>query len=229
MRLPFPSPDDTPSPEQSRRAAKALVQIIDKALEALESPFKLQSGNDDAFLEIDRLAYEYFCISDDDIILIDDAVEKLIPAAQPSQGSFPEIWKPADRADREAYASTLVRSLEDWFDDDCTVQVALEAQNPDLAIIRLTLGESRKRGAYIEEQDRSVGEVLSRLFKHIHQPLTGNFQLMPDFRLFVGNCLYVVKPAQKRFWLRSTALADADAIAYDLQDAVGFRERRGHA
>lgn len=229
MRLPFPSPEDMPIPDQSRRAAKALVQSIDKAMETTDRPFELQSGDDGVFMEIDRLAYEYFCFSDDEITLIDDAVENVIPAAQPSQGSFPDIWKPADHSDREAYASTLVHSLQDWFDDDCAVQIRLEARNADLAIMRLTLEEPGKRIAYTEESDYSVSETLSRLFEHIHQPLSGNFQLMPDFRLFVGNHLYLVKPTQKRFWLRSTALADADAIALDLQDAVGFRERRSHA
>ena len=48
---------------------------------------------------------------------------------------------------------------------------------------------------------------------------------MPDFRIFIGNHLYLVKPTQKRFWLKSSALADADAIALDLHDAA-FRNDR---
>lgn len=229
MHLPFPSPGDTPSPEQSRRAARKLVQIIDKALAKVDKPFALQRKDGDLLDEIDRLTYEYFCLSDDEIILIDDGAQKLIPAAQPSQGSFPEIWKPAGRAEREAYASTLARSLKDWFDDECAIQVVLEAANADLAIMRLTLSDnSKSHGGYIEENDRSVRDALSDILKHIHEPLPGNFQLMPDFRLFVGKYLYVVKPIWKRFWLRSAALADADAIALDLQDTVELRKRQGH-
>jgi hypothetical protein len=34
---------------------------------------------------------------------------------------------------------------------------------------------------------------------------------------------------QRRFWLQSAALADADAIAMDLQDAVEIEKRRSHA
>ncbi len=51
---------------------------------------------------------------------------------------------------------------------------------------------------------------------------------MPDFRIFAGNHLYLVKPARRRFWLRSAALVDADAIALDLQDAAA-RNRRSPA
>jgi hypothetical protein len=62
--------------------------------------------------------------------------------------------------------------------------------------------------------------VLGRLSEHINQSLDGNFQVMPDLRVFVGESLFLIKPMQMRFWLRSTALADADAIALDLQQAT---------
>ena len=52
---------------------------------------------------------------------------------------------------------------------------------------------------------------------------------MPDLRVFVGNCLYLIKPMQTRFWLRSTALADADGIALDLQQAATAPQQRGAA
>ena len=115
--------------------------------------------------------------------------------------------------------------MAEWFDPDCTIGIRLEARNADLAILRLTLEDGRKRAEYAEEDNGFVGTVLARLSEHIHQPLPGNFQLMPDFRIFVANHLYLVKPARRRFWLRSTALADADAIALDLQDASS-RNRR---
>ena len=118
--------------------------------------------------------------------------------------------------------------MAEWFDPGSTIGVELKARNDDLAVLRLTLEDGRKKIGYTEEDDRSVGGVLANLFEHIHQPLPGNFQLIPDFRIFVGNDLYLVKPARRRFWLKSAALADADAIALDLQDAVA-RNRRSPA
>ena len=220
LRLPFPSPDDMPERRRSKSAENALVSLIDQMIESAGGPFSLQTSEKDVFRKLDRLAYQFFCLSDEEITLVDDTVEKIIPAVQPSQGSFPEIWKPSDHNDRQTYADTLVRSMTEWFDRNCAVGVRLEAHNYDLAVLCLTLEEGHRKTDYIEANDRSVGEALANLFKHIHRPLPGNFQLMPDFRIFIGNNLYLVKPAQKRFWLKSTALADADAIALDLQDAV---------
>jgi hypothetical protein len=229
LRLPFPSPEDMPEQERSQSAANALISLIDEAVNSLQRPFKLDADNDGLFDELDRLACEYFCLSDEEISLVEDTVKNIIPAVQPSQGSFPDIWKPAGRKDRQTYASTLVRSMADWFDRNCGVGIRLEARNDDLAVLCLTLEERHRKTDYVEDNDRSVGDVLADLFKHIHQPLPGNFQLMPDFRLFIGSKLFLVKPVQKRFWLRSAALADADAIALDLHDATGFGESRSRA
>ena len=205
-------------------AANALVSLVDERVKSVQGSFTLQSSYIDVFDEIDRLTYTYFCLSEDEITLVDDMVENIIPATQPGQGQFPDIWRPTDYQDRQSYATTLVRSMAQLFDRDSAIRIMLEARNNDLVVLRLSLEEERSTTSYVEENDRSVGDVLTDLFEHIHQPLPGNFQLMPDFRLFIGNSLYLVKPAQRRFWLRSAALADADAIALDLHDTARFRE-----
>ena len=76
---------------------------------------------------------------------------------------------------------------------------------------------------YAEDDDAPVGAALSRLGEHIYLPLPGNFQSMPDFRVFIDRDLFLVKPIGKRFWLRSAALADASAIALDLHEFTARR------
>ena len=228
LTLPFPSPDDMPQRERSESAANALVASIDRMIEAADGPFGLREDERTKLEKIDHLTYEFFCLSDEEVVLVDDTVERIIPSIQPRRSQFPDIWKPADRDDRQSYADALIGSMAAWLDPGCTIGVELQARNDDLAVLRLTVEDGRKKVGYTEKDDRSVGRVLAKLFEHIHQPLSGNFQLIPDFRIFVGNHLYLVKPARRRFWLKSAALADADAIALDLQDAVA-RNRRSPA
>lgn len=228
LTLPFPSPPDMSQRERSEAAENALVALIDRMIASADGPFELREDERTILQKVDRLTYEFFCLSDEEVILVDDTVERIIPSIQPRRSRPPDIWKPADREDRQSYADALVRCMVEWFEPDCAVGIRLEARNDDLAVLRLTLEERRKKAGYSEENNGSVGAVLARLSKHVHQPLPGNFQLMPDFRIFVDNHLYLVKPARRRFWLRSAALADADAIALDLQDAVA-RNRRGPA
>lgn len=217
LHLPFPSPKDLPEPEQAKAAAKELVAIVDNAMKAARKPLALD--NDSATLSmIDRLAYEYFCLSDEEIMLIEDTVEKIIPAVQPNEGSYPDLWKTPTEEDRRAYATTLITSVSNWLRHDTNVSARLEASSADLGIMCLSLDGAS--AIYTEARESSLADVLSHISEHIHQPLDGNFQLLPNLRVFIGKKLYLIKPMQLRFWLRSTALADADAIAMDLQDAV---------
>ncbi len=228
LHLPFPSASDMPDPERAADAARKLIGIMDRAIRAAKKPFTLDSGDDAVLAEIDALAYQYFCLSEDEIILIEDAVQQVIPAVQPHEGSYPDIWKAPTKSERRDYAKTLARSISDWLRNESRADARLEASNADLGILRLALNGAGAPPGYAEETGTSISDVLSRIAKHIQQPLDGNFQLMPDLRVFVGKDLYLIKPMQRRFWLKSTALADADAIAMDLQDAVelgGLRSR----
>ena len=229
MRLPFPQPADLPEPERARKAGKSLVSIVDKALASSRDGFSLQGDTSGVLKKVDEHAYDYFCLSPDEITLIEDAVRFILPAVQPHRGSFPEIWKTTTENERSEYAHALVRALGNWFSSDQVVNVSLDAHNNDLAILRLTLCPRNKEASYAERGDPAVRDLLAQLFSNIHQPLPGNFQLMPDFRIFRGNDLYLVKPMQKRFWLRSSALADAHNVALDLQDYTGSPKKQGFA
>lgn len=228
MRLPFPEPSDMPEPHRALKAEKALVATIDRAM-ALADEFVLQGDASNVLPKLDQMAYEYFCLSADEVALIEDEVSYIFPAVQPHQGSFPAIWKPVQESERQVYAETLVGALSAWFGSDNSINVRLEACNADLAVLRLTLGNQNVGSAYMERQQAAVREVLGRLFENVHERIPGNFQLMPDFRLFDGDDLYLIKPMQKRFWLRSSALADAGAIALDLQDYASARKIQGSA
>ncbi len=221
LRLPFPSPDDLPEPPRAHAAAEALVTVIEEQGRQAHETLAPPPDECGVLDEIDRLTYEFFCLSETERILVEDTVEHTIPAAQPNRGSRPEIWNASAPSDRRAYARTLVDNLVDWLDDDCAIHTRLVARNDDLAVLRLTLQDGHSAFDYAEDDDATVGAALSRLARNIEQPLPGNFQSTPDFRVFLDRDLFLVKPAAKRFWLRSAAMADAHAIALDLQGFVG--------
>ena len=216
LLLPFPGPDDTPDPERSRLAARALVAIIEKQLRTVDRSAGPQVAEHDAFRTIDDLAYDFFCLSEDERTLVDDTVEHVIPAVQPTRAGLPELWRPSAASDRRAYARTLATSLAHWFDADCTIGTRLVARNDDLAVLQLSLRDAPSGFDYDEDDDTTVAAALSHLAGQVHQPLPGNFQSIPNFRVFMDRNLFLVKPTGKRFWLRSAALADANAIALDL-------------
>jgi len=226
IHLPFPAVDDLPEPKRAQLAAAKLIAIIDREARKSSTPFVMDDGEDTLLSEIDKWAYEYFCLSEDEIILIEDMIDCIIPAVQPHQGSFPELWKAPTQAERRQYAASLIAGVVDWLQPGTQLHASLEASNADLGVLRLSLNGGVKPKAYTEENNVLVSDALSKIMQHIHQPIAGNFQLMPDLRLFINKDLYLVKPMQRRFWLRSAALADADGIAQDLQQAIEIDSRK---
>lgn len=229
VQLPFPAASDLEEPERAQAAATKLVAIIDREAGKASAPFTMDAGDDTLLSEIDKWAYEYFCLSQDEIILIEDMIDSILPAVQPHQGSFPELWKRPTETERHQYATSLIGSIGDWLQSGTRVHATLEASNADLGVLRLSLNGDARSKNYAEESSILVSDALARIMQHIQQPIAGNFQLMPDLRLFIDKDLYLVKPMQRRFWLRSTALADADAIAGDLQQAIEIDARRTSA
>jgi hypothetical protein len=229
LNLPFPAIKDLPEPDKAADAAKQLIAIIDREIQNSNGPFALEQDNDAVLSEIDNLAHQYFCLSKDETILIEDTIERIVPAVQPHQGNYPELWKSPTEAERRNYATTLLTHVDTWLQSGTPVYAALETMNADLGVLRLSFDGSKSTTRYIEENGHELQDVLSRISQHISQPLDGNFQLLPDLRVFIGKNLYLVKPMQRRFWLRSTALADADAIATDLQKAIDLDRSRSRA
>ena len=223
LRLPFPKPEDLPDERSATDAADQLIAIIDVFRKEARSRGILASDPLDLLRRIDELAYRYFGLAADEVALIEDTVDWIIPALHPHEGGFPDLWLPPDRSERESYADTLARSLGPWFQRNAGIDRRLLARSADLAVLQLRLGGGE---TYSEDRNGKIGTVLEKLSNHIRQPLDGNFQLMPDFRVFVGDSLFLVKPMQRRFWLRAAALADADGIALDLQQAVTSKQRR---
>lgn len=221
LRLPFPDPNELQQTGRSETAGRELVSLIDEAKSGSGTAgYTLQSERTGLLSDLDRLCYKYFGLGDEEVALVEDAVENVIPWVQPGRGSMSDLWSPATRSDREAYARTLVEAIAQWLDDESDISVVLEARNEDLAMLRMRLVEPGQHDAYRERGDYGLGEALGRLEGQVDVRLPGNFQLVPDFRLFLGRSLYLVKPLQRRFWLKSAALADADAVAMDLHDAV---------
>ncbi len=220
LRLPFPASRYFRHDNRSSDAASALVSLIDDAMALARESFALKASDDGLFDEIDSNCYTYFGLGEEEIALVEDSVASVIPGVQPHKGSFVDLWRPAVSEEREAYANTLTRSLAQWFSEDTAVRVELEARNNDLALLHLRLVERQDCEAYRERNEETVGAALARLRARIDVSLPGNFQLFPDFRVFIGKSLYLVKPLQRRFWMRSAAIADADAMVMELQDAL---------
>ena len=216
VELPLPGPRDLADSEGAEETRGKLIDLVDRRLSSTPNILSSQTEQDSILAEIDRLVYAYFNLNDDEVALVNEVVESVLPAAQPSRGAVPRIWHESSPNQRREYAGALGRRLADWFPDTPNLGVRMIARNDDFAIIELSLEPTPGTNAYSESSSTAFSQTLTGLTSELPNAIGGNFMLTPDVRIFEGRKLYLIKPLQRRFWLLSAALADADAIVEDL-------------
>lgn len=223
LKLPFSEPRQMPDAERAVAAYQKIVRLIDKLIKRADDLLQVQ---DDPLGEIDTLVYEYYGLNPQDIALIEDSFNFIIPAMQPRRNAgLQAIWNNSKQQQRKDYAATLCTALKPWFKQ--SLNATLAAKSSDCAIIKLSLSNGSKV-AYNETTSADVDHLLGEISRRLARPLPGNVQLVPDLRLVIDRDMYLVKPLQLRYWLRSAALADAEQIAAEFAAASarhGDRDR----
>ena len=225
LKLPMPEAEHLASPKNARTARKKLVTLVDSYRKNHDKVLRSPDDDERFLRKIDMLTYTYFGLSDEEITLIEDAVEHIFPAIHPSAGAFPDLWRAAVHKERAAYANQLVTSLSDWFYEK-RLSARLIGFNEDFGILRLQLQSAVNANidAYEENVDTSFSEILESIADALNRPIAQNFQSVPDLKIFIGDKLFLIKPMQLRFWLKSAALADADDIVSELETITALRE-----
>ena len=230
LRLPMPAAKELRDPKRAASIQRKVVDIVDSAQTRAEEVLLPHDYLETVLSQIDELTFEYFDLAQEEKILIEETVEFVIPALQPSAGSVPQLWKQTTEVERACYADQLLKSLSDWFPGPTKLHAQLAGRNEDFAVLKISMSAAKSSTEYNEEGADTFTSALKKLSKEIGKPLARNFQTIPDIRVFSGRDLYLIKPMQRRFWLRSAALSDADAIAGDLQTLLQtFDTQSAHA
>jgi hypothetical protein len=222
LKLPFAEAEDMPDPQRAKTAAGKIARLIDNLEEKADDVLRSQES---VFERIDALVFEYFGLSAQDIALIEDSFDYIIPAMQPRRSAGAQkIWGASEVRHRSAYAAMLCEALEPWLLKP--VSATLAAKSGDIAVLKVSLGNEQNASAYSEAAGTEFDQFLKSVTQSLSDALPGNVQLVPDLRFVIGGDMYLVKPIQLRHWLRSAALADAEQIAAELSAAFA-RDSKG--
>ena len=168
--------------------------------------------------EVDRLAYDYFTLTEREISVVEETWEYIVPALQPGPSAFPRIWEPPSPEKRREYAQVLTSSLDDWTEADSRVSVALVASNHDLAVLQLRLCSIQNWTEYTEEPNE-IGKLLAVVARESNTDLPGNLHQVSNLRMYAGDDMYMVKPNSMRFWMRTAAQDDAEQVVVDVEES----------
>ena len=202
-------------PRRAETAADQLAALMDEAQERLGATIRPPNVLPELLDRIDALVYDYFALSDWEILLVEDTFDYIAPSVQPNPSSSPPMWRRTTPSDRSAYAPALISILEAWMEPGRRVSVSLIARDDDLVVAKLHLCAAEDWTEY-SEQNLPLGEALARVSQAMNCELPGNLHQLGNLWVYSGVDLYSVKPNRMRFWTRSAARADAEDILIDL-------------
>lgn len=216
LEVPFPLPNSFSNKRRANNVFNKAVKLFDEIYKVKDNLLKEDISS--VYSDLDKVIYEYFELTPSDILIIENTLNEIIPSMQPRLNSkqIPNLWKETSERDWKAYSKYLVNALNNWLEKPVTAYAGLVGATSDVVIMSVSLKHGSSSDTVVENRNVDVDKAMSKVWKELPEQLPGNFQLIPDLRIFMDDVLYIVKPRKRRFWLSSTAFADADAIASDL-------------
>ncbi len=218
LDLPFPKPADMEERQRAEIAADRLAALMDEAEEHLGAAIRPPNLLPKLLNRIDDLVYDYFALSDLEILLVEDTFDYIAPSVQPNPSSSPPLWRQTTPSDRSDYATYLTDGLEAWMEPGRRISISVIARDDDLVVAKLRLCSAEDWVEYSERRI-ALGEALARVSRAMDRPLPGNLHQLGNLGVYTGQDLYLVKPNRMRFWTRSAARADAEDILDDVWSA----------
>ncbi|OLP16962.1 hypothetical protein BST81_18435 [Leptolyngbya sp. 'hensonii'] len=220
LRMPFPFPEDTFSPVESREILREVSFAFTQVRRAISHNF-LERSNVIEKAKHDLLAhvYRYYQIDELEQILINDTVNCWIPSSTPSRGStdIPTL-KQSTPSDRIGYLTLLCKLLNTWSRRG-RYQVSgkiLVSSRSGMGIVVLQKVISQGSSSSVEEESSSqLDESLTRITQLLPRH-EGSIAYYRNLKVFDRDKLYILKPLTFRFWSKTFALNDADEIAAEI-------------
>ena len=231
LRVPFPLPADAPRPKRAKDIVNEVAQKMRKVRRRLDEHLFRESVIEELANGLRPLIDEYFDVSSEERVLIDDTLKMALPSATPHRKTAPSIpslllTTPPQRA---AYVQQLREVLNAWAKrGPFTLRARrIISHGAGLGVVHIwreTRGDPRLPEMLDESTaDTALSEVLGKVGPRLaaHR---GAILLARGVTVVAGPGIYLLKPLTGRFWTRTAALNDADEIA-----AVILKPNRGGA
>ena len=228
LLLPFPDIHELPDSEAAQNAESAIVEIMDGLLRDKDKYSQGQFPDDETVEKLNQLVYQYYGFTEAEITIIEDTIRYILRSIQPRAKKIPPLWEKAGRNHFQEYVTTLTTTLTDWLKPSNYLSATLISDHPDLAVVSLKIQTTPLKQSFtITETAQAFKAALTRINTGLKLQISPNFHLIPDLRIFIDDTLYLIKPKALRYWIKSAALNDADAVIADLQSLKyrGYKDK----
>lgn len=211
IAFPFPEPDT-----RARRELLGQIAVAHEDLEKIsEEVDDLEERSSLLLQKIEPLIFAYYDLDAWEETLVADTVEAIIPSATPARGQAEiPLLRMVGPEERWRYLDLLVEALQvGRAANERRIRArVLLGGSAGLGVVCLRRVEGSAAPPAEHEAPAELDRLLWRISKLLRASMNG-LSMLRNLKVFDGEDLYIVKPLTYRYWMRSTALNDADEIA----------------
>jgi hypothetical protein len=203
-RFPVPRPS-----EDNQELVSQIIEIEKKLRAATIHSTELHLR-----MRLDEVVFNLYGLDETDRILVEDAIGITIDLYMNREKSVALRRPPIPEL--ELYAMELISSIQPFLQtlrERVLVADVIEVSKSPLQVVRFSLLPAPGREPVVQTtQVQELKAVLNRIAEQLPQQVADRIHTRRDLRIYTGQDIYIIKPAQKRYWSRSAGLNDADLI-----------------
>lgn len=210
----------------------SLPEINLGTVQKVEEAYKSKTA--ERYFKIDKLVLDSLDLNESELILVDDFFKyKLLNVHKKIEliGSEPTTRKNERQINKkfelDDYCETFFKVINAGFGKDKNVRATIfqETEN-NLSVRMVAIHLDYPSREEVIKIEKCSNEELWKLLRELNdkfmqkESATGNIFYQRVVRIYDNNegvpTVYLIKPDQKRYWLRSQALRDADEVSADI-------------
>jgi len=194
-------------------AEYSLVERI-LSIERHQRQFPSGSAKMELDRQLDEAVFDLYGLNELDQVLVMDTVNLTIDLHMKREMS--NASKSPSLTELEVYAMHLISVIKPFLQtlkERTLIADVFDTERSSLQVVRFSLVSVPGRNPTIQTtQAQELKSVLNRIAEQLPQQIADRIYTRRDLRIYTGQDIYIIKPAQKRYWSRSAGLNDADLI-----------------
>jgi hypothetical protein len=203
-RLPVPQPNSS-----NEKTFARILEIERQLLENHESFTERQLKK-----QLNETVFDLYGLDEKERVLVEDSINITIDLYMNREESI--ALQRTRISELELYATELISIIRPFLQtlrERVLVAEVIEVINSPLQVVKFSFLPAPEPEHIVQTtQAQELKAVLNRIAEHLPQQIADQIYTRRDLRIYTGQDIYIVKPAQKRYWSRSAGLNDADLI-----------------
>lgn len=206
-RMPVPAMDQI-----AQSAVSQLLELVDDLrLRSIKGNTTLNAAD----AELDAAVYALYGLEHRQQVLVDDMLGYTIDLHQ--NGDRSAAVQPPKIANLKAYAEHFISVLSDYLsirnERTCIAEVFKLPQSSLLRIVKFRMVKKPAHAPKVQTVEHvELAPLLDQISAHLPERISDRVHTRRNLRVYGPSEVYIIKPAEARFWSRSAGLNDADAV-----------------